>query len=173
MSNEESRQSGRKVELGFEWKNAEHQVEKLCHSRDASAMPRPDLWTDIEDDFYTGRLFPKRFGEPKIESWIIDKNNGGRLKKFDPAKHLVEARTEVAVLSKHIPQTDDGFPSPVEELAVGELLHLRTAGAGELNIRVVLAQGAHQFGAARIAARLAGDEENTKRMSHGHESIEE
>ena len=51
MADKDRTQTGSFVELGLEWKNAEHQVEPARHLRDAPPVPGPDLRADVVDDF--------------------------------------------------------------------------------------------------------------------------
>ena len=51
MTDKYRAQTGFVVELGFEWKNAEHEIEKARHFLDSAAMPGPNLWADVIDYF--------------------------------------------------------------------------------------------------------------------------
>ena len=87
MSDKNRLQSALFVERFLEWKNAQHQIEKPRHFRDAPAVPSPDLGANVIDNLRIGvgrSTFlsfsrPKSLGQPQIESWIIDQDHCVRL----------------------------------------------------------------------------------------------
>src|SRR5437016_14572023 len=51
MPDKECAQATLVVQIGFKRKEAEHQIEGVDHLFDPRRIPRPDLWTDIVNNF--------------------------------------------------------------------------------------------------------------------------
>src|SRR5205807_2574778 len=116
MADENRPQAGGVVEIGFEGKDAEHQVEVTHHLRDAAAVPGPDLWADVIDDLQTRRSLTKSARQAKIEAGIIDENHGIRFRCRDFAQGLDELPPKISIALHHFPKPyDRGRVDPIHE----------------------------------------------------------
>ena len=170
MADKDGAQAAFLVERFFEGKNAKHQVEVAGHLRDASAIPRPDLGTDVVDGPDARQLCLDRFGEAQIEPRIINEDERIRLKMGNVREHPVELRLEVTVLFQHVPEAHHGFIRPIGEVRAAERPHFAPSGAEEFESGIVRPQSAHQFGAAGVAAGFPCDQ--VEFFSHGLEMRE-
>src|ERR1700681_1465268 len=135
MADEDCAQSALIVELGFERKDAEHQIEPARHLLDPAAVPGPDLRADVVNNFLRWRLFPQRACETQIESRIIDQHNRVRLTRLDFSERLVKLFSKVMVMLDHFPQSEHaGFLDPVLEILARDRFHLRTAATDKAKI---------------------------------------
>src|ERR1700730_14518967 len=105
MADEDRAQSALIVELGFERKDAEHQIEPARHLLDATAVPGPHLRTDVVNNFLRRRSLSQDAGEAQIESRIIDQHNRVRLAGLNLAQCFVKLFSKVAVMLDHFPQS--------------------------------------------------------------------
>src|SRR4051812_11525817 len=64
------------IELSFKRKDAEHEVERLCHLRNAAAIPRPHLRADVVNDLRVRSAFSQRARDSQIEARIIYEDDG-------------------------------------------------------------------------------------------------
>src|SRR5438552_2296873 len=63
------------IELGFEWENTEHQINRLGHLRNATPVPRPNLRADVINNFQLWKFRAQRTGEAQIKSRVIDQHD--------------------------------------------------------------------------------------------------
>src|SRR5438067_13887723 len=96
MADENRAQPRLIVELRFEWKDAEHQVEIMRHLPDAPAVPGPDLRADVINYLETGRPSPQRTREPEIETWVIDQDDGNGIQVSDFPKRISKLFPEIS-----------------------------------------------------------------------------
>src|SRR5438270_12703562 len=158
MTDEDRAQAALIIELGFERKNAEHQIKPARHLFDAAAVPGPDLWTDVVNNFLRRRSLSQCAGEPQIKSGIIDQHYRIRLAGLDLSQCLVKLFSKVAVMFDHFPQSEHtGFLDPVLKILTRDGFHLRTAAPDEAKIDIDIAQRAHQRRSVIVRARLSRD----------------
>src|SRR5438270_12480431 len=63
------------IELGFEWKNTEHQINELDHLRNTTPVPRPNLRANVINNSQLRKLRVQRMGEAQIKSRVIDQHD--------------------------------------------------------------------------------------------------
>src|SRR5215472_6151884 len=100
MANEDRAQAALVVEIGFERKNAEHQIQPTRHLLDATAIPRPNLGTDVVNDFLR-RFFPQRASKAQVEPGIIDQHDRVRFAYSDFAQSLAKLFSKITVVLDH------------------------------------------------------------------------
>src|ERR1700730_6371298 len=165
MANEDRAQSALVVEIGFERKNAEHQIEPARHFPDPPTVPRPDLRADVVNNFLRGQLLPKRAREAQIESRIVYQHDCVRLARFNFAQRFVKLFSKITVMLDHFPKSEHaGSSDPIPKISTGHGLHLRSAATDESKIDIGIAQCAHQSRSVIIRARLARNEVNGLQM---------
>ena len=141
MSRKDRRKSGGFVDRLLEGEDADHQVQRPSHLRDAPAVPGPDLRADVVDYPRRDLPFPDRLGEPDIEPGIIDEDHrlGWIVGEF--IQQGLELPLEVPVVAQDIPETKDaGLGDPVIERAAGfggDGGHLRTTLACEADAGIL------------------------------------
>src|SRR5260221_5883553 len=147
-------QAARFVQRFFERKDAHHEIEISGHSHNPSSIPRPDLWTDVIDLFARIAFAVQVICQPKIESGIIDKNHCIGKQPADLAVHPMKLGPKVRVLHYYIPETDDRFLGPFENLRATYFAHAWTTGAIKLDICPQRVQLVHQHRGMRVSARF-------------------
>ena len=135
MSDTDGLKTGVLVELFFEWKQAEHQVEEPSHFWDATLVPCPDLGANVVKELELWMGGAQRFCEAQIESRVIDKNDGIRLEPSDFAAHPFKLVFEIGVIAQDIPEADHGVIGPFEERLGTQRPHLCAAGAVKHGVR--------------------------------------
>src|SRR5205807_7310009 len=100
------------IKIGFEWKDAERQIEPARHFLDPAAVPGPDLRADVINNFRfirrsLGEGGPERARESQIKSRIIDQHDGVRFSPRNLAQRLVELLSKVTVMPDHFPKPQD------------------------------------------------------------------
>src|SRR5213078_5102356 len=98
MADENRAQARGVIELRFERKDAEHQIEVARHVGDASAVPGPHLRADVINNFRTRRSLAESTRDPQIEAGVIDENDGIRLRGCDFLERLGELFPEISVM---------------------------------------------------------------------------
>src|ERR1041385_6470215 len=101
MADKGRAQSALIVEIGFEGKDAEHQIEPARHLFNPPPVPRPDLRTDAVDNLLRGRIFSLSACEPQSESPVIDQAVSVRFACFDLAKRRMKLFSKITVLLDH------------------------------------------------------------------------
>ncbi len=100
----------------------------------------------------------QRFRKAQVETRVVDQDDGVRLEPLDFRERSVEALFKKRVVPKHIDDADHAcLIDPIVD-GRGERAHFWPAEPGKLHIGAQRPQRAEQLLAARIAARLAGDE---------------
>src|SRR5205085_4265970 len=157
------------VELGFEWKDAEHQVEIARHLPDAPAVPGPDLRADVINYFEIGRASSQGAREPEIETWVIDQDDGGGIQVRNFPKRVSKLFPEISVALHDFPESNDRRRvAPVHETLARNFFHPRPAASDELEIGPQRAQCLQQLRAVLVPARFARDE--IKALRHAERS---
>ena|SRR5437763_11941781 len=157
MTNKQRAQASLLVEIDFKRKNAEHQIDEVRHSLDASAVPSPYLRADVVNYLLVARLFSQCARETQIETWVINEDDrvGFDLQNF--LERLVKLFPEITIFPEYLPQTEDcRIADPIFELSAaadpsrrtagglaGDLLHLGAAAPDKLEFAVQLAQRTH------------------------------
>ena len=86
----------------------------------------------------------QRAGKAKIESRIVDQQNGVRFARFDFVEHVAKLFSEIAVMLDHFPKTEHaGLLNPVFKLLTRGRFHLRAATSEEGKIDIDVPQSAH------------------------------
>lgn len=67
------------VEVFFEGKDADHEVEPLRHFGDAAAVPGPDLGADVINEAAAEASAAQGGGEPQVEARVVDEDDGAGL----------------------------------------------------------------------------------------------
>ena len=162
MADENRAQARGVIQLRFERKDAEHQVEVARHVGDASAVPGPNLRADIVNDFRIRRAPAESTRDPQIEAGIIDENDGIWLRGCDFLERLGELFPEISVMLDHFPQAHDrrGI-DPIADRVAGNRLHPRAAASMEFTVGREAPQRMHQGGAMFVSTRFARDEINS------------
>ena len=164
MPDEDGAQAGLIVELRFEGKNAEHEVEALRHLRDAAAIPRPDLRADVVDDFQLRQFSAERAGQAEIEAGIIDQHHRIDFLLADVAQRGRKLPPEVSIFLQHLPQPEHrGVPAPISHASARRRAHPRSTPAGDNQFGLQIAQRGNQGRAMRVTTGLARDEVKTLR----------
>ena len=103
MTNEQRAQASLVVEIDFKRKNAEHQIDEVRHSLDASAVPSPYLGADVVNYLLLPRLSSQCARETQIETRIINEDDcvGFALSNF--AERFVKLFSEITIFPEHLP----------------------------------------------------------------------
>src|SRR5437660_7819231 len=166
MTDENRAQSRLVVELGFERKDTEHQVEVARHLPDASAVPGPNLRADVINYFEIGRASPQRASEPEIETGIIDQDDGVGTQIGDFPERISELFPEISVALHDFPESNDRRRvDPVNETLARNFFHARSPASHEFEIGTPRAQHFQQLRAVLVPARFARDEIKALRHS--------
>src|ERR1700746_1922744 len=91
------------VDIGFKRKNAEHQVDGVRHSFDASSVPSPYLRADVINDFLSRRLPSQCACKAQVEAWIINQDDRVRLALPNFAERFVKLISEITIFPEHFP----------------------------------------------------------------------
>src|SRR5438067_36661 len=159
MTDENRAQPRLIVELRFERKDAEHQVEITRHLPDAPAVPSPDLRADVINYFEIGRTSPQRASEPEIETWVIDQDDGSGIQVRNFPKRVSKLFPEISVALHDFPKSNDRRGvDPIDELFARNFFHARPAASDKLEIGPQHAQRLQQLRAVLVPARFARDE---------------
>src|SRR5438309_3610206 len=106
MTNENRAQPACIIEIGFERKNAEHEIKPARHLFNATAVPGPDLRTDVVDNFLQRGFLRQRPREPQIEARVIDQHDRVRLTLSNLAQRLAKLFSKVTVVLDHFPKSE-------------------------------------------------------------------
>src|SRR5438093_6547694 len=137
MTNEYRAQPRFVIEVGFERKNAEHEIEKARHFLDASAIPGPDLRADVINYFLLPCLHSQCARQAQIEPRIIDQHNGVGLALLNFLQRFAKLLPKITVLLDHFPQAKDGrITEPIFESFTGDTTHFRTATPDEIDLAI-------------------------------------
>src|SRR3989442_99598 len=130
MTDEAGAQSGLVVEVGFEWKNAQHEVQPARHLRDPPAIPGPDLRANVVDSFAWSPFSVERPDEAQIEAGKVDQHDriGSRLVNL--AERFTKLFPKIPIVFNDFPQTNHGrMVDPVVKLFALDCFHLRAAAS--------------------------------------------
>ena len=103
MTNKQRAQASLVVEIDFKWKNAEHQIDEVRHSLDASAVPSPYLRADVVNYLLLPRLCSQCTRKTQIETGIINEDDcvGFALPNF--LERFVKLFSEITIFPEHLP----------------------------------------------------------------------
>src|SRR5215510_10247792 len=103
MTNKQRAQAGLVVEIDFKRKNAEHQIDEVRHSLDASAVPSPYLGADVVNYLLSRRLSSQCTCETQIETWVINEDNRVGFALLNFPECFVKLPSEITILPEHLP----------------------------------------------------------------------
>src|SRR4026208_1220836 len=103
MTNEQGPQASLVVKIDFKRKNAEHQIDEVRHSPDASAIPSPYLGADVVNDLLLPRLSAQCARETQIETRVINEDHcvGFALSNF--TERFLKLFPEITIFPEHLP----------------------------------------------------------------------
>ena len=103
MTNKQRPQASLVVEIDFKRKNAEHQIDEVRHSLDASAVPSPYLGADVVNYLLLTRMSAQCARETQIETRVINEDDcvGFALSNFP--ERFVKLLPEITIFPEHLP----------------------------------------------------------------------
>ena len=108
MPDENRPQAGFIVELRFEGKDAEHQIQKARHLADSSPIPSPNLGTDVINYFERLRFPSKRASKAQIKSGVINQNHRVGINARNLAERALELLPEISIPFDDFPKPNHG-----------------------------------------------------------------
>src|SRR5437667_1584665 len=157
MAHENCAQTRRIVELGFEWKNTKHQVQRTRHLLDPAAIPSPHLRTNVIDDFARRSQSAQRAGQTQIEAGIINQNDRVRFLVLNLVESLAKFLSEITVVLDDLPESNDSrVADPVVKIFFSNRLHFWPTAPNKVIIRAQFAKRTHQRGAMIVATHFTG-----------------
>src|SRR5437016_449109 len=106
MTDEAGAQSGLIVEVGFEGKNAQHEIQPARHLGNPSTIPSPDLRTNVVDDFARSPFPMERADEAQIETGIVDQHDRIGFRLLNLAERFTKLFPKIPIVLNDFPQTD-------------------------------------------------------------------
>src|SRR5438874_11784088 len=103
MTYKQRTQASLVVKIDLKRKNAEHQIDEVRHSLDASAVPSPYLRADVVNCLLVRRLSSQCARETQIETWVIneDERVGFDIPNF--LERLVKLFPEINIFPEYLP----------------------------------------------------------------------
>src|SRR5689334_15740184 len=145
-----------RIDLGFEWKQAQHEIGAAADRAGSLRSPCPDRWTDVVHGANASTL---EFAlESEIEIRRVDADEHIGTKRQHASAYVAAQRQQARQM------LDDFGKSHDRELIRGMprfesgRLHARAADASEFGLRPAFAQRGDESGAEQIAGYFAGDE---------------
>src|SRR5438093_13750793 len=89
------------IELGFERKDAEHEIEKAGHLFYSTTVPRPNLRANVVNYFSFSRSPSQGPGEAQIEARIIDQYDRVGLALLHFVQGFPKLLSEITLLLDH------------------------------------------------------------------------
>ena len=158
MADEFGRETGGLKNIFLEGEDAEHLVEDVGHLGNAAFIPGPDLWGDVVDDLGGWQGLVHGLGHAKVETRVVDQDEGVRLAGDDVRQDDLEFLLKPAVALEYLPDAHDGgVLHPVLDFSSAGLAHLRAAVSEALELGKLLDEGVNELGAMSVAAYFAGE----------------